>query len=107
MRNTPNQQQLKTNKKNVMTFYDLMFNQNNPAEAIKRYVGEVFTFSTIQQWLMVRRLSLSTLREWQKCILTSAFTLSGPLQNETMESCTAIRSGLVTKVTGLELTSFA
>jgi hypothetical protein len=90
-----------------MTFYDLMFNQNNPAEAIKRYVGEVFTFSTIQQWLMVRRLSLSTLREWEKCILTSAFTSSGPLQNETMESCTAIRSGLVTKVTGLELTSFA
>jgi hypothetical protein len=36
-----------------MAFYDLMFSQNNPAEAIKRYVGEV-TFSTIQQWLMVR-----------------------------------------------------
>ncbi len=25
-----------------MTFYDRMFNQNNPAEAIKRYVGEVY-----------------------------------------------------------------
>jgi predicted SnoaL-like aldol condensation-catalyzing enzyme len=25
-----------------MSFYDLMFNQNNPAEAIKRYVGEVY-----------------------------------------------------------------
>jgi predicted SnoaL-like aldol condensation-catalyzing enzyme len=23
-----------------MTFYDLMFNQNNPTEAIKKYVGE-------------------------------------------------------------------
>ena len=23
-----------------MAFYDLMFNQNNPTEAIKRYVGE-------------------------------------------------------------------
>jgi predicted SnoaL-like aldol condensation-catalyzing enzyme len=32
------QQQLEQNKKNVMAFYDLMFNQNNPAEAIKRYV---------------------------------------------------------------------
>ena len=30
------------NKKNVITFYDLMFNQNNPAEAIRRYVGEVY-----------------------------------------------------------------
>ena len=25
-----------------MAFYDLMFNLNNPAEAIKRYVGEVY-----------------------------------------------------------------
>jgi predicted SnoaL-like aldol condensation-catalyzing enzyme len=36
------QQQLERNKKNVMAFYDLMFNQNNPVEAIKRYVGEVY-----------------------------------------------------------------
>jgi predicted SnoaL-like aldol condensation-catalyzing enzyme len=34
------QQHLERNKKNVMAFYDLMFNQNNPAEAIKSYVGE-------------------------------------------------------------------
>jgi len=38
----PNQQQLETNKKTVMAFYDLMFNQNNPVEAIKRYVGDVY-----------------------------------------------------------------
>ncbi len=44
------QQQLEENKKNVMAFYDLMFDQNNnPAEVIKRYVGEVFTYSTILQ----------------------------------------------------------
>src|SRR5215217_7729961 len=36
------QQHLEMNKKNVMAFYDLMFNQNNPAEAIKSYVGEVY-----------------------------------------------------------------
>ena len=36
------QQQLEKNKKNVMAFYDLMFNQNNPSKAIKRYVGEVY-----------------------------------------------------------------
>ena len=36
------QQHLQRNKKNVMAFYDLMFNQNNPTEAINRYVGEVY-----------------------------------------------------------------
>jgi predicted SnoaL-like aldol condensation-catalyzing enzyme len=36
------QQLLERNKENVLSFYDLMFNQNNPAEAIKRYVGEVY-----------------------------------------------------------------
>jgi len=35
-------EKLERNKKNVMAFYDLMFNQNNPTEAIKRYVGEAY-----------------------------------------------------------------
>jgi predicted SnoaL-like aldol condensation-catalyzing enzyme len=35
-------EELERNKKNVLAFYDLMFNQNNPTEAIKRYVGEVY-----------------------------------------------------------------
>lgn len=39
---TDQQRQLEQNKKNAMAFYDLMFNQNNPAEAIKRYVGETY-----------------------------------------------------------------
>ena len=30
---------LATNKRNVIAFYDLMFNQNRPAEAIERYAG--------------------------------------------------------------------
>ena len=29
-------------RKNVMAFYDLMFNQCEPAEAIERYVGDVY-----------------------------------------------------------------
>lgn len=33
---------LEQNKKNVMAFYDLMFNQCQPAKAIERYVGEVY-----------------------------------------------------------------
>ena len=35
-------ERLEKNKKNVMAFYDLMFNQNSPTEAIKRYVGEAY-----------------------------------------------------------------
>ena len=34
--------QLKQNKKNAMSFYDLMFNQGKPAEAIEKFVGEVY-----------------------------------------------------------------
>lgn len=33
---------LEQNKRNVMAFYDLMFNQSKPSEAIERYVGEVY-----------------------------------------------------------------
>jgi predicted SnoaL-like aldol condensation-catalyzing enzyme len=35
-------EQLERNKKNVMAFYDLMFNHNKPAEAIDRYVGKEY-----------------------------------------------------------------
>lgn len=34
--------QLEQNKKNAMSFYDLMFNQGKPAEAIEKFVGEVY-----------------------------------------------------------------
>ena len=34
--------QLEQNTKNAKAFYDLMFNQGRPAEAIERYVGEVY-----------------------------------------------------------------
>ena len=30
------------NKRNVLAFYDLMFNQGRPAEAIERYAGDVY-----------------------------------------------------------------
>jgi predicted SnoaL-like aldol condensation-catalyzing enzyme len=35
-------QSLEQNKENVMAFYDLMFNQCEPAKAIARYAGEVY-----------------------------------------------------------------
>lgn len=34
--------QLKRNKEAVTAFYDLMFNQNRPREAIERYVGDEY-----------------------------------------------------------------
>lgn len=34
--------QLERNKANVVAFYDLMFNQCQPAEAIERYAGDVY-----------------------------------------------------------------
>ncbi|MEO8431489.1 MAG: nuclear transport factor 2 family protein [Acidobacteriota bacterium] len=35
-------ERLERNRKTVMEFYDLMFNQCRPADAIERYAGEVY-----------------------------------------------------------------
>ena len=34
---------LERNKRNAMAFYDLMFNQCRPAEAMQRYAGDAYT----------------------------------------------------------------
>ena len=36
-------QRLEQNKANVKAFYDLMFNQNKPTEAMDRYAGATYT----------------------------------------------------------------
>src|SRR3954452_20423310 len=35
-------EQLERNKRNATEFYDLMFNQSRPAEAMERYAGDVY-----------------------------------------------------------------
>lgn len=35
-------EQLERNKQTVTAFYDLMFNQSKPAEAIEKYAGDVY-----------------------------------------------------------------
>lgn len=35
-------EQLERNKQTVLAFYDLLFNQCQPAEAVERYVGDVY-----------------------------------------------------------------
>jgi predicted SnoaL-like aldol condensation-catalyzing enzyme len=37
------QDKLKRNKENAMAFYDLMFNQSKPREAMERYAGAHYT----------------------------------------------------------------
>ncbi len=39
----PSRERLQRNKETVKAFYDLMFNQGRPREAIERYVGERYT----------------------------------------------------------------
>ena len=36
------EEQLEQNKKHIIAFYDLMFNQNNPKEAINGYTWDVY-----------------------------------------------------------------
>ena len=51
------------NKQTVTAFYDLMFNQCQPAEAIERYVGDEYIQLT-RRWRMGSRLLSNISRGW-------------------------------------------
>lgn len=62
-------------KRNVVAFYDLMFNQSQPREAIRRYVGASYT----QHNPHVgdgQEASLSTSSAWLANILASEWSSS-------------------------------
>lgn len=42
LKHLPVMDQLEQNKENAMAFYDLMFNQCKPVEAVEKYVGDVY-----------------------------------------------------------------
>jgi len=65
MRSRPDQ-----NCQNAMAFYDLMFNQGKPAEAVEHYVGANYT-QHILTWLMARLRLSSTLTAWRASIQAS------------------------------------
>jgi hypothetical protein len=69
-------EQLGRHKKTATAFYDLMFNNNNPREAIEKYLGDGYIQHNPQSET-VKKLSFSTLREWQQNFAASMSTSSG------------------------------
>lgn len=57
-------EQLEPNKQTAMAFYDLMFNQCQPAEAMRQYVGDAYIQHTTRPWRMAKRRSSNTSSGW-------------------------------------------
>ncbi len=67
---------LERNKANVIAFYELMFNEGRPRDAIALYVGPTIS-STTRTWRPVRKASSPISSEWHERIPASAWTSSG------------------------------
>jgi hypothetical protein len=102
---SPMDDRLEQNKKTAISFYDLMFNQCKPAEAIERYAGDTY----IQHNPHVadgKEAFISYFNRWPRSTQGSESTSRGLLPKTTTSFCTVNRSGLASKTeTGLALTS--
>jgi len=65
---------LEQNKNNAKAFYDLMFNQCQPREAIEKYAGDVYIQHNPRS-LMARRLLLSISNECRQAVQASRLNL--------------------------------
>ena len=62
-----NMKAMEKNKRNAQAFYELMFNQCKPREAIEQFVGaDLCTFNTIQKSRTARTRSSNTLNAWRR-----------------------------------------
>ena len=71
------------NKQTALDFYDLMFNQCRPADAIEKYAGTP-TSSTTRRWPMASRRSSTTSSGQRTTTPGSGPSSSGRLPTVTM-----------------------
>src|SRR2546426_6574477 len=96
--------ELERNKRTAQAFYDLMFNQCEPAEAIKKYVGETY----IQHNPMVpdgKQAFIDYFTRMAREYRESACTSSARSPRDRTSCCTVFRNGRAT-APGRESTFF-
>ena len=71
------------NKQTALDFYDLMFNQCRPADAIEKYAGDTY-IRTTRRWPMASRRSSTTSSGQRTTTPGSGPSSSGRLPTVTM-----------------------
>src|SRR5712691_3996588 len=89
--------ELERNKKAAMAFYDLMFNQCQPRQAIERYAGAVYIQHQPARGGRQGRVHCLLRRKWRRNTRASAFISNAPSRKAITSSCTAIRNGQDTR----------